>query len=252
MEPGTLPHPRASTTLRRTVPFFRCKRLAGILVKKLNIASEPTATIGGYPRPKISTGSSNTPPPTPLIPIRIPTTKPTKILVASSGIVLVPLLRRGSVYSDEAFTLEVQNNFLSRFLGRQFPSVDCNLGIRRSFIGIRDPGEFLQNAGASLGIQALAVTLLADFYRSCDVHKDESSIGLDQLPHVFAGSVIRSDRRTNRDAAIFCDLRRHIADAPDVDITVLLREPKLRRQVLAHQVSIKQGHGTTAYLEKLG
>src|SRR5271169_3564737 len=53
MEPGMLPTASAMTTLRRTVPFVRCKRPAGIFVKKLNSASEPTATIGGTLRPKI-------------------------------------------------------------------------------------------------------------------------------------------------------------------------------------------------------
>ena len=47
IEPGMLPSDRAITTFLRTVPFFRCIRLAGIFVKKLNSASEPTAMIGG-------------------------------------------------------------------------------------------------------------------------------------------------------------------------------------------------------------
>ena len=50
MEPGMLPTASAITTLRRTVPFLRCSRLAGIFVKKLNSASEPTAMIGGHPQ----------------------------------------------------------------------------------------------------------------------------------------------------------------------------------------------------------
>ena len=82
-----LPMARAITTLRRTVPFLRCNRLAGIFVKKLNSASEPTAMIAGTFNPKIRMGSSRTPPPTPLMPMRTPTTKPTRILAASSGIV---------------------------------------------------------------------------------------------------------------------------------------------------------------------
>src|SRR5579863_4724131 len=195
IDPGMLPIPRATTTLPRTVPFFKCRRLAGILVKKLKSASEPTATIAGTRRPKISTGSRRTPPPTPLSPMRIPTTKPTAILAASNSMIysLPPrprLLSRGSVYSDEALAFQMQNDFLRGFLGRKFPGVDRHFGIGGSFIGIGDPSELLEDAGAGLGVQALAVTLLADFDRSRDVHQDEASVGLDHLANVFAGSVV--------------------------------------------------------------
>ena len=56
IEPGTLPSARASTTLRRTVPFFRCNRPAGIFVKKLNSASEPDSHDGRNPQAKDQNG----------------------------------------------------------------------------------------------------------------------------------------------------------------------------------------------------
>ena len=99
MEPGTLPRARASTTFRRTVPFFRCIRLAGIFVKKLKSASEPTATMGGTLSPKISTGSSSTPPPTPLIPMRMPTINPITIFSRSSS-----MKKQSAVYAAAPFT----------------------------------------------------------------------------------------------------------------------------------------------------
>ena len=46
----------------------------------------------------------------------------------------------------------MQNDFLGGFFGRQFAGVDRDFGIRRNFVGIGDPGEFLQNAGSSFGI----------------------------------------------------------------------------------------------------
>src|SRR6201993_3142064 len=181
IEPGMLPTARAITTFRRTVPFFRCIRLAGILVKKLNSASEPTAIIGGTLRPKISTGSSNTPPPTPLNPIRMPTTKPTTILASRS--MSGPLFRLccRSVYSDEAFPLKVQDNFLCGFLGRQLASVNRYLSIRRSFIGIGNARELLENSRARFRIEPLAVALLADFHRGRDVHENKAAERLNHL-----------------------------------------------------------------------
>ena len=44
--------PSAMPTFYRTVPFTRCIRLAGTLVKKLNSASEPTATTADTFKPR--------------------------------------------------------------------------------------------------------------------------------------------------------------------------------------------------------
>src|SRR6202171_6364441 len=152
IEPGMLPTASAITTLRRTVPFFRCKSPAGILVKKLKSASDPTAMIAGTFRPKISTGSSRTPPPTPVRPMRTPTTKPTRILIAIKFIATTLALLSGSRDADEAFAFQVQNDFLGCFLGRQLAGIDGYLSVGRNLIGIRDTGELLEDSSPSLGI----------------------------------------------------------------------------------------------------
>ena len=82
-DPGTLPLARASTTLRRTVPLRKWSQPDPILVTKLKTASEPTARIGGTFRTKIKIGNSRTPPPSPVIPIKVPTNKPIKIVTAA-------------------------------------------------------------------------------------------------------------------------------------------------------------------------
>src|SRR5215469_5897357 len=291
IEPGTLPRASAATTCRRTVPFFRCMRLAGILVKKLNTASEPTANSGLTLSPKMRTGSSNTPPPTPVKPMRMPTIKPTKILNGNKGMVdliwtlanfgvdllsfraeqncrwlsaILPgrvpdfhfetttrsSLRRPSIHADKPFPLEMQNDLLRRFLGRQVGRVDRYLRIGRRFVRIGDSGELLNHAGACLGIQPLAIALFADFNRSRHVHQDESAIGIDQLSHVLAGGVIRRNRRTDCNSAVFGDLRGNIADPPDVDITMFFRESQLRRQVFAHQIAIEQRNRTSTHFQE--
>src|ERR1700693_48759 len=132
MEPGRLPTAKARTTLRLTVPLRRRTTLEPILVKKLKNASDPTARIGGTLRAKINSGSKSTPPPKPVMPIRVPTTKPIRILRASSMTEWVAgdnrelsrSLGRSSVDSDEAFLLQVQDNFLRGFLRRQIARVD--------------------------------------------------------------------------------------------------------------------------------
>src|ERR1700722_14084925 len=252
MDPGTLPTASAITTLRRTVPLLRCMMLAGILVKKLNSASEPTDTIGEYPRPKISTGSSRTPPPTPVRPMRTPTTKPTRILAASIGIVGPLLLLAGAVHADEAFALQVENDLLRGLLGRKFAGVDGDFGIGRNFVRIGDTSEFLKNAGTRLGVESLAIALLADLNARGDVHQDESTIRLDHLANVFAGRVIRRDGRTNGDPAVLGNFRRHVPDAADVDVAMFFGESQFGREMLAHKVAVEDRDRASADFQELG
>src|ERR1700686_4591717 len=155
------------------------------------------------------------------------------------------------VYSDEAFALQVQNNFLCRFFGGQFASIDGYVGIRWRFVGIRDSREFLKNARPRLGIESLAVALFAHFHRGGDVYKDEAAIGLDQLAYVLTRRIIRSNGRANRDAAVLRDFRGHISNAANVDVAMLFRESQFRGKVLAHQVPVEQGHRAPADFQKL-
>src|SRR5207249_11747468 len=87
--------------------------------------------------------------------------------------------RRGSGHADKAFSLQMENNLLSCFLGRQFAGVNRHFGIGGSLIGIGNPGELFENALSCLGVKSLAVALLAHFHRSRDVHENESAIRLD-------------------------------------------------------------------------
>src|SRR5437660_11035876 len=135
--------------------------LAGIFVKKLKTASEPTATIAGTLRPKIRMGRSKTPPPSPVRPMRVPTKKPTRILAANKGITIPAIssvadlaswrdgrlarpggrgrpplhktLGRRSVYANKTLLLEMQDDLLSSFFGRKFHRVDYDLGFLRCF-----------------------------------------------------------------------------------------------------------------------
>src|SRR5580704_18613924 len=69
---------------------------------------------------------------------------------------------------------------------------------------------------------------------------------------MFAGGVIRRDGRANGDTAVLGDFRGNVADAPDVNVAVLLGKAELGRQMLAHQVAIQQGDRTSTGLQELG
>src|SRR5882762_991825 len=254
-----LPTAIASTTFFRTVPFHKCMMLAGIFVKKLNSASLPTAMIAGICRPKMSMGSSNTPPPKPVNPISVPTVKPISIfsnknsmrlLVSSQFPVpssrfsvnqnqvkelrtenreLGTVLLAVAVGADKALALEVQNNGLRRFLGAQLGRVNHDFGIGWRLVRIRDAGEFLDYTGASLRVQAFTVALFTHFDRCGCVNQNKPAERFNHLPHRFASRLIRSDRGADRDTAVLGDLGSNIANAADVDVAVLLRESEFTK-----------------------
>src|SRR5580700_170680 len=246
----------ARTTLPLTVPLRRWTTLAPILVAKLKSASDPTARIAGTCKPKMRIGSSRTPPPTPVIPMRVPTRKPTRLLISRS------ISADPSQYwfqrlnrlrcTDETFPLQMKDDLLRRLFGRQLASIDGDFGVGRNLIRIRNAGEFFENSRARLCVQALTVALFADFHSGGNVDENEPAVGLNQLSHIFARPVVRRDGRANSDTAILGDFRRHIADAPDVDVAVLFGEAEFGRQILAHQVAIQHGGRTPAHFQELG
>ena len=145
----------------------------------------------------------------------------------------------------------MQNNGLRCFLGGQFGGVNHNFGIGRRLVWIRDAGKFLDDAGASLGVKALTVALFTDFDRGGRVHQYESSERVNHLPHGFARRFVGSDGRAHGNAAVLRDLGGNVADAPDVDVPMLLGETQFAREVLAHQVAIEQSDRTSAHLQEL-
>ena len=68
-------------------------------MKKLNMASVPTAIIAGMRRPKMSMGSSNTPPPSPVNPIRVPTMNPISIFASNSSMLFLSMFAVQSVFN---------------------------------------------------------------------------------------------------------------------------------------------------------
>src|SRR5277367_785029 len=229
-----LPEARATTTLRRTVPLLRWTQLEPILVTKLKRASESTAIIGGTLRKKIRTGSKSTPPPTPVIPIRVPTTKPIKTFSMSitnpiqlCRDLFAPRSGRVSVDPDESLTLQMQNDLLRCLFGTEFGRIDHNLGIRGLFVRVRNARELLENASASLGIQTLTVALFTGLHRGRDVNQNEAAAGLNHAAYGFASGVIRSDGSADRDATVLGYFGGHIADTSNIDIAMLLRETQL-------------------------
>src|SRR6266571_2208979 len=115
--------------------------------------------------------------------------------------------------SDEAFPLQMQDDFLGRLLRRQLRCVHPHFGVSRHLVGIRYSGKFLQDPGTSFRVEALSIALLTNFYRRGEVHKNEGAEWLNQFADVLARRVIRRYRRADSNAAVFRDLGGDIANA---------------------------------------
>ena len=73
---GKAPTHRRRTMSQRTVPRRRWVKVPAVLVIEANARSVPTATDGGTPNSKVSSGVISEPPPTPVMPTSKPTAKP--------------------------------------------------------------------------------------------------------------------------------------------------------------------------------
>src|ERR1700688_3508227 len=85
-----------------------------------------------------------------------------------------PYFRDGSTLrrhagAQVALALEVEQDLLRRLLRRQGAGVDRHLGVGGLLVGVGDAGELLDQARPRLGVEALAVALLADLERGGDV-----------------------------------------------------------------------------------
>src|SRR6266404_3450847 len=99
----------------------------------------------------------------------------------------------------------MQDDFLRSLFGCELRSIDHHFSIGRLLVGVRDAGEFLDNSSPRLRVETFAIALLAYLNRRGEMHHNKSANWLDHGAHMFASGVIRRDRSTNCNAAIFGD-----------------------------------------------
>jgi hypothetical protein len=84
------------------------------------------------------------------------------------------------------------------------------------------------------------------------VHENKSTDRLDHLAQLLANCIVGGDGSANGNATVFRDFRCNVADAPDVDIAMLLGETEFGRKMLSYQIAIQQRYGTATGLQELG
>src|SRR5438094_9201318 len=114
----------------------------------------------------------------------------------------------------------MKDDFLGCLVGSEFSRIDADVRISRSFVGVRNTGKLLDNAGPGFGIETFAVVLFANFNRSGEMHHDESAQrrnhGADLLPH----GIVWSNGSTDGDTTVLGDLRSDVSDASNVEVAM--------------------------------
>src|SRR5689334_15370460 len=146
----------------------------------------------------------------------------------------------------------MQNDFLGCFFRRQVCSIDDDFCLRGCLVRIRNSSEFLHDSSSRLCVQTLAVPNFTNIDWGRHMDQNKAAIRLDHLSNSLPGSLIGSYRSADRDTAVFCYLRRGVADSSDIDVTVLFGKAKLGGKMLSHQVAVEKRDGSSAHLEELG
>ena len=81
--------------------------------------------------------------------------------------------------------------------------------------------------------------------------QNEATVWINEPTDVLAGRIVRCNWGADGDSTVLGDFRSDVADAADVDIAMLFREAKLRRKMLANQVSIEDGYRPSAHFQEL-
>src|SRR5438093_13134278 len=123
----------------------------------------------------------------------------------------------------------MQDDFLRSLFGCELGGIDHHFSISRLLVGVRNAGEFLDNSSPGLCVETLAIAAFAHVNRRGEVHHNKFAKWLDHGAHMFASGVIRRDRSTNCNAAIFGDLGSDISDAVNVEVSVFLAKAKFVR-----------------------
>src|SRR5260370_893127 len=98
-------------------------------------------------------------------------------------------------------------------------------------------GEVGDVAGERFAVQALDVALGQGVDGAAHVDLDETGR---LRPHLVADLAIRRDGGRDRHAATADDEPRHVADAPDVGVAVLLGEAQAFREMSSHLIAVEQ------------
>ena len=83
------------------------------------------------------------------------------------------------------------------------------------------------------------------------MHLNERAVGFDHLAHRAPGRGVGGDGRADGNAAVLGNFAGDIADALDVDVAVLFREPQFRRQMFADDIAVQQRHRASAHFHQL-
>lgn len=157
--------------------------------------------------------------------------------------------------------VQIRNDLPHRLLHRDLMVPDMNLRVERRLVGSTDPRKLLDHPLPRLLIQPLGIPLLRHLDRHVDVHLHKrqplrllSPRGrrlLVQLPRHIPIRPVRTDKRRDRHTGAVREELRHLRDAPDVLVAVLLAESEVLVQPEPDVVPVEAVRGHAAVAEQL-
>src|SRR5690606_4708424 len=113
-----------------------------------------------------------------------------------------------------------------------------------------DAGELRDLAGASPGIETLAITPLALLEWGGYVDEDEVAVLADHLADLASRLGERRDGRAHRDPAVPRNLSGDEADPADVQVAIGARESEARGKQMPNDVAVQQRDGSAPVLDE--
>ena len=146
---------------------------------------------------------------------------------------------------------ELEQYLLHGLVWLDVGGVDCEFGVFRFFVGVGDAGEFFYFACTGFLVEALAITLFADFERCADVDFYEAAVGFYEVADFSSGCRVGGDGGADGDAAVFCYFGCDEADSEDVQVSVFLREAEFAAEILSDDVTIQESDLSSAEFHQL-
>src|SRR5438552_17985650 len=152
---------------------------------------------------------------------------------------------------DEAFTFQMKDDLLCRLVRGKSGGIDGDVRISWFFVGIRDTGKLLDNAGPGFGVETFAVALFANFNRRREMHHDKPTQRRNHGAHLFPHGIVWSNGSADGDATVLGDLGSDVSDASDVEVAMFAGKTKLGGQMPADQIAVKKRNRPAPDFEEL-
>lgn len=149
---------------------------------------------------------------------------------------------------EEALALKHKNNLVNNRANTLLRSINNQISLSRSLIGVIDTSEALDLAATSTLVDTALVGLLAVLERSVDVNEEERARLGDGVTGILARFLVGGDGGGDDGGTGAGQLRGNEGNALDVGVAVFAGEAELGGELVADGVAQEEGDGAATLL----